>query len=185
MTDKPPVNGESAPGARLFFALWPDLRVQAELARAAARLGALCGGRRTPAAKIHVTLAFLGEVALSRVEALRAAAAQVKGAAFDLNFAKLGWWRRNRVAWAGPEDTPAELARLADGLRAALREADFRFDRKTCVPHATLLRKADCRELPSLAAPIPWRVEQFVLVRSRLAGSGSAYEIIGRWPLSP
>ena len=41
---------------RLFFALWPDDAVRAELARWSRELHALCGGRITPPEKLHVTL---------------------------------------------------------------------------------------------------------------------------------
>ncbi len=179
-----PAGGEGTHSLRLFFALWPNARVQAGLDHAAERLEALCGGRRTPTEKIHLTLTFLGEMEATRLDALRSAAAEVKGPAFDLNFSKLGWWRHNRVAWAAPEEVPPALALLVNNLRSALRQAGFPFDQKACLPHATLLRKANCRELAALSEPIPWRVDEFVLVRSRLDRSGSEYEIVGRWPLT-
>ena len=50
---------------RLFFALWPDEGVRAELARWTRALHAACGGRTTRADKLHLTLAFLGEVTSS------------------------------------------------------------------------------------------------------------------------
>ena len=41
---------------RLFFALWPDDAVRAELARWSRELHALCGGRTTRPENLHVTL---------------------------------------------------------------------------------------------------------------------------------
>ena len=48
---------------RLFFALWPDGPARAVLAGHAARLARLARGRAVPAARLHLTLVFLGAVA--------------------------------------------------------------------------------------------------------------------------
>ena len=49
-----------------------------------APLQELCGGRATPAEKLHNTLVFLGEVETARLEALQLAAQEVSGSAFQL-----------------------------------------------------------------------------------------------------
>lgn len=169
--------------ARLFFALWPGAATSAGLAEAGECLHGVCGGRRNRAETIHLTLAFLGDVEPERIDDLLALAGEIQAPAFSLNLTRFGWWPHNRIVWAAPDGTPAELMLLVDALRESLLGAGFRFDTKPFVPHITLLRKADCRKKPLPAGEIEWRVEDFVLVRSVPGESGSAYEVAGRWPL--
>jgi len=169
--------------ARVFFALWPDQNVREELARAAQLLHAACGGRITRADNVHLTLVFLGDVERSRLDALREAAAGVRAPAHVLPVERFGWFRRNRVAWAGPAQTSAETLGLVHGLETALKQARFAFDARPYEAHITLLRRAECgKPLPSIA-PIVWRLREFVLVESELNRGGSIYRINGRWPL--
>lgn len=170
--------------ARLFFALWPAAAASAALAEAGERLHEICGGRWTRAETIHLTLAFLGEVEPERIGNLLALAGEIRAPAFGFNLTRFGWWPHNRIVWAAPAETPAELTLLVDALRESLLGAGFRFDTKPFVPHITLLRKADCRRNPLPAGEIEWCAEDFVLVRSVPGESGSAYEVLGRWPLS-
>lgn len=153
------------------------------LAKAGERLHGVCGGRRTRAETIHLTLAFLGEVESERIGDLLALAGEIRAPAFGFNLTRFGWWPHNRIVWAAPDETPAELALLVDALRESLFGAGFRFDTKPFVPHVTLLRKADCGKGPLPIREIEWRVEDFVMVGSVLGERGAAYEVVGRWPL--
>lgn len=138
------------------------------------------------AGNIHLTLVFLGNVEIARIDALRAVADKVAGAPFSVTLNKLGWWRHNRVAWAAPEVTADPLLALVNQLQDGLRNEGFTFDdRPVYVPHVTLLRNARCEgiELPPLM-PIEWMADAFVLVRSVTREEGAAYEVIGRWVLS-
>ena len=174
---------EEAKTARVFFALWPETGVQSALDRAAHKLYASCGGRQTRRDTIHITLVFLGEVELARLDVLRAAADCVQAPAFSWELGKFGWWRHSRIAWAAPEATPSALTQLVGQLQNGLKEAGLQFDVRPYLPHVTLLRKADCRHAALSAEPVTWEVKDFVLVRSVPGPEGSAYEIIGRWPL--
>lgn len=170
--------------ARLFFALWPDGRTCEALDNAGRQLHSACGGRRTRRETIHITLVFLGDVFVERIDELRALAAQVSAPRFELVLTKLGWWKHNRVAWAAPNDVPTGLVALVQGLESTLKSNNFQLDVRPYLPHVTLARKANCRETPLLEADIVWRVEEYVLVRSVTDASGAAYEVIGRWPLA-
>jgi 2'-5' RNA ligase len=171
------------PTARLFFAIWPDGAVRDQLDKVSLGLHHACGGRRTRAATIHLTLAFLGEVELGRIPPLLELASRVGGAAFELRLTRFDWWRKKRIAWAAPERVPAALSALVEDLTARLKEADFPVDERPYSPHVTLVRKADCRLAEFSSSPIEWPVEEFVLVRSVMGEDGSNYEMIGRWPL--
>lgn len=169
--------------ARVFFALWPDPGTRDRLVSAATVLYGACGGRTPKAENIHLTLAFLGRIPRSRLDALRAAAGRAAGRAHGLPVERFGWFRRNRVAWAGPLRTPGALIKLVGSLEDALRQDHFPFDIRPYEAHITLLRKASCREVPGLDEPFEWPVREFVLVESELNEAGSIYTIIGRWRL--
>lgn len=171
--------------ARLFFALWPDGRTREALDQAGKQLHAACGGRRTKRETIHITLVFLGDVCVERIDDLRTLVEQVSAPTFELVLTKSGWWKHNRVAWAAPDATPEAMAALVCGLESRLKETGFQFDARPYLPHVTLVRKANCRETLLLEAGIVWQVEEYVLLRSVTDASGAAYEVIGRWPLVP
>lgn len=166
---------------RLFFALWPDKAVRGALAAYSRDLQRECRGRRVPPQNLHATLAFLGNTPADRLEAIRVAAATVSVKPFDLSIDRPGFWQHNTIGWAGCETVPPELQALADALRAALVQAQVKFDAKPFVPHVTLLRKANRPQRFPPLSPVAWRVEGFVLVRSNPQTDGSAYEVIGRW----
>lgn len=172
--------GESA---RVFFALWPDAPTRERLARAAERLRGACGGRMPKPENIHLTLAFLGQIPRSRLDPLMATARRVTGRSHGLPMERFGWFRRNRVAWAGPLRTPGALLKLVGSLEEALRQDHFPCDVRPYEAHVTLLRKASCRDLPPLEDSFEWPVREFVLVESELNQAGSVYTIIGRWHL--
>jgi 2'-5' RNA ligase len=171
--------------ARLFFALWPAPGVRGALDQLGRKLRTACGGRQMRANNIHLTLVFLGNVELARLDALRAVADAVRVEPFAMILERLGWWKHNRVAWAAPETAPEPLQSLVRQLQEGLRGAGFAFDdRPFYVPHITLLRNARCEavEWPPFG-PLEWSADEFVLVRSATREEGATYEAIGRWPL--
>jgi 2'-5' RNA ligase len=166
---------------RLFFALWPDDAVRAALAGRAAAIQRVAGGRATRAESIHLTVAFLGDCDPARLPALKSAAAAVRVRPFELVLDETGFWKHNRIAWAGAAQVPAALETLVAELRAALAAAQFAFDPKPFVPHLTLVRKAHAGFALPRPAPVRWRVSDFALVRSAPAAAGSDYVVEGRW----
>ncbi|HEX8961678.1 MAG TPA: RNA 2',3'-cyclic phosphodiesterase [Rhodocyclaceae bacterium] len=172
------------PLRRLFFGLWPSAAVAAQLHREALSLQRACGGRAMREESLHLTLAFLGGVPASRLQAAEAAADAVRAGRFILELDRAACWKHNRIAWAGCSAVPPELSRLVADLSAQLRVAGFTLDDRPFAVHATLVRNADCRRpLPPLASPIAWPVEDLVLVESRVEPGGSRYEIVRRWPM--
>ena len=166
---------------RLFFALWPDDTVRAQLARWSRELHALCGGRPTRPENLHVTLAFLGGIEDARVAEVERAGGEVAPQAVSLVLDQPGYWKHNRIAWAGASLVPPALEALVSGLRAALARSRIAFDAKPFVSHVTLLR--DAREPPAVPAlaPIEWRLDGFALVQSVSLPRGSRYEIRKSW----
>ncbi len=166
---------------RLFFALWPDEAVRAQLAHWARELHALCGGRPTRPENLHVTLAFLGNVENARVAEVERAASEVTPCSTSLVLDQPGYWKHNRIAWAGASTVPVEIETCVAELRSALARSRIAFDSKGFVSHVTLLRDArEPREMPALD-PIEWRLDGFALVRSVALPQGSRYEIRNSW----
>ncbi|MBI5919464.1 MAG: RNA 2',3'-cyclic phosphodiesterase [Nitrosomonadales bacterium] len=133
---------EAGRSARVFFALWPDATECAELAAWQPPLQQLCCGRVMRADTLHVTLVFLGEVAESRLEALKLAAQEVRGERFELSLDTARYWEHNHIVHAAPQYMPPALAALVGELEQRLRQHRFAFERREYKPHVTLLRHA-------------------------------------------
>ncbi|HZR70533.1 MAG TPA: RNA 2',3'-cyclic phosphodiesterase [Burkholderiales bacterium] len=158
---------------RLFFALWPNAVTRTRLDRWGQSLHDVCGGRRTSAESLHLTLAFLGNVADARVPEVEAAMQRVAPRRFLLTLDTPGYWKKNSIAWAGTTAVPAELEALAADLRTELAAAGIPFDPQPFAVHVTLLRDARApAAMPALEA-IAWPVDGFALV----ASAGGRYEI--------
>ncbi|HMH17223.1 MAG TPA: RNA 2',3'-cyclic phosphodiesterase [Burkholderiales bacterium] len=166
---------------RLFFAFWPDDEVRARLAHWSRELHALCGGRPTRPENLHATFAFLGSVDDARVAEVERAAQEAAPRRFTLILDRPGYWKHNRIAWAGASVVPPGLDVLVSELRGALAKSQIRFDAKSFVPHVTLLREA--REPGAMPAfePIEWRLDGFALVQSVTLPQGSRYAIRKSW----
>jgi 2'-5' RNA ligase len=134
------------------------------------------------AENLHLTLAFLGEVAIDRIALLDTIATALDVPAFDLTLDTSGYWRHNRVVWIGTVRCPAPLLDLAQRLAAALRAHGFRDEAREYAAHITLVREA--RRTPVSAAPaVSWPIADFVLVRSTPGVRASNYEIVKRFAL--
>ena len=166
---------------RLFFALWPDEEVRAQLANWSRELQAVCGGRPTRPENLHMTLVFLGNVEDARVAEVERAADAVAPQSVSLVLDQPGYWKHNRIAWAGASAVPRELEAMAAELRYALTRSGIAFDAKEFVSHVTLLRDArGPKALPALE-PIRWNLEGFALMSSVALPRGSRYEVRKSW----
>jgi 2'-5' RNA ligase len=135
---------------------------------------------------IHLTLAFVGDIARDALPRLVQAGAATRGAAFELEFERAAFWRHNRIAYLKPATPPGALLDLVTNLEAALDAAGIGFDRRAYTPHLTLVRNAACGESRDMAIepPIPWRADEFLLVESRRAPTGAGYAALARFKLS-
>lgn len=171
---------ETDEAGRYFLAVWPDDTVRARLAEWANAIRAGSSARQIPAAKLHITLVFLGTLGPSALDAVRSVAADVPWAGATLTLDRVGFWKRPRIVWAGSRDGCPALTALAEELRGRLRRLGFRIEERPFVPHVTLYRKAGRRPRWRQQA-IEWRIDEFCLVESVLSSSGSRYEILERW----
>lgn len=167
---------------RMFLALWPSEEVRRALWEASGKLHKVWSGRRTKPDTLHMTLVFLGDVELARLDELRNVAASMDTHRFSLNLNHASCWRHNKVGFLSPQESPPELLQLVYGLEDNLEAAKFAFDERPYKPHLTLLRNTRCTTQVPLE-PIRWDIEEFVLAGSSTTDHGPSYQLLGRWPL--
>lgn len=169
---------------RVFYALVlpPELRPPiGTIARATARR---VHGRPVPAENLHLTLAFIGEIATSRLPTLLEVGAALRGEAMTLVLDRLGGFRQAGVAWLGASRPPQELGTFAAALARALAAAGVRCDERPFHPHMTIVRR--CRVPPGEQpiGPYPWAIDEFALLQSQSGTEGARYHSLSKWPLT-
>jgi 2'-5' RNA ligase len=172
---------------RAFFALWPDPSASDALALLACETARRTQGRAPPSGNLHLTLVFLGDVAVTRVTALCAIglAAASTVPPFPLTLDRTGTFRGSGIAWAGASATPRELDEFVQQLRDTLTAEGFAIERRAFQPHVTLARRCRKPDSTQISAPIVWAVSRIVLNTSEPASDGSRYRELASWPLGP
>jgi 2'-5' RNA ligase len=159
---------------RLFYALWPDEAARTDLARLQSRVA----GRRTASGNLHITLAFLGRQSAANLPSLRAILHGLQGSTMLLEMDRIGYFPRNRIAWAGMHRPPPALIELQRHLMSALEASGIAFDGKSSFrPHVTLARDAvQPADLPF--DPVRWMARDIALVESDMQARGVAYRVL-------
>jgi len=171
----------------LFFALRPDEGVRDRIEAVARQLkGELApAGRWLKPHRYHMTLCYLGAHAHVPDELIANALSAGDGVrapafAFDLDVA--GSFANPSIPWwVGCRETSPALAVLWDAISAGLSSHSGGDAHR--VPHVTILRNADRRLPQTSIAPIPWSVDDFVLIDS-LIGPEPKHTVLRRWRLS-
>jgi len=153
---------------RCFVGLWPDATAAEQLASLACALG-----REYPQARhvvrenLHLTLAFIGNLADEPAQRVARRLRTVAVTPFQWTVDRIGSFPGPRVGWAGGA-TPPALQALVAAVQVLLDDEHVPFDRRPFVPHVTLLR-----HLPRAAAlarpispPILWQAGTPVLLQS-------------------
>jgi RNA 2',3'-cyclic 3'-phosphodiesterase len=173
---------------RVFFALWPDEAQREGLEHAAAKAVRRSGGRPVPASNLHVTLAFLGSVAITRIPELQGIARELASplaihAPVSLTFARLVHWKEAQIlcALTAPQ-SPATTA-VAVTLQKATAAIGFSPDRKPFQAHVTLARKVLRPGPLSPLRPVTWHFDAYALIDSRTEPDGPVYSVIDTYPL--
>jgi 2'-5' RNA ligase len=133
---------------RTFIAIELDQAVKSELLHLQARLRDQLSPRSVRWVQpegIHLTLKFLGDTPLDRVEAVQAAlalaAAEVEPFAFTVG--GLGCFpnsRQPRVVWVGLQEPTGALLRLHKAVEAHVAPLGFPTEKRPFSPHLTLGR---------------------------------------------
>lgn len=169
---------------RLFFALWPDANARATLSQVARDVAGAGRGRAVPESNLHVTLAFLGATADSRVSALRVIGSDVARpiASFGLAMESVSG-RAHGVHWIAAPSVPDALVSLHAALTRALDAEGFPVERRGFRPHVTLARNCALPASRARIAPIGWIVDRLALIASTPAAGGSMYRTLDSWAL--
>ncbi|HEX9808707.1 MAG TPA: RNA 2',3'-cyclic phosphodiesterase [Alphaproteobacteria bacterium] len=175
---------------RLFTGIEIPDEIRARLAALAAGVP---GARWVPAANIHLTLRFIGNVDDDRVGDIDDALARVRAPGFPVTIQGVDHFSRGRspsMLWAGVEKNPA-LLHLQDRVETALVRAGLESDRRKYTPHVTLARLKDAPRgrvhafiaENGLLQFAPFTVENFTLFSSFLARSGAIHRREAVYPL--
>lgn len=166
---------------RVFFGLAPDAETRAALVRATRRAVTAAGGRAIPPGNLHMTLAFLGELAPAELARARSVP-PIAVAPFTLELDRLGYWSRSQILWLAPSAPPALLGELERALWAGLGAKRFERAPGRFRPHVTLARRARAAQAPIEA--VRWNVERLTLFESRQAPNGVHYHALAEWALA-
>lgn len=146
-----------------------------------------------PAANLHYTLRFLGEMDRGRLGRVTAAARPVVLAveAPRLELDEPGFFSRGPrglVLWAGLKGEVEELGRVAQELEACARAAGFAPEGRGFKPHITLAR-IQARRVEALPAcllpalpPMDCTPPSVNLYQSIFERGGVRYEVLETWP---
>ena len=155
--------------------------------------------RWTRREQFHLTLKFLGNVAVSRVDelvgGLRSSCAGF--GTLNLRAEGIGFFPdagRPRVVWAGVRDDGDRLAQLQRKIVSATRDFTEEKPEGEFAGHVTLgriksLRRSDAEMLSKAAEAMAtelfgeWIVDEVELIRSELSSSGSRYATVAIAPL--
>jgi 2'-5' RNA ligase len=165
---------------RVFFALWPDDAVRAAISRATRDAVRSSGGRPIAKDRLHLTVAFMGELTAAGVEAARGVPPIAVGP-FELALDAVGTWPESRILWLAPNGPPEALFELEARLWNALAARGFRGEERVYRPHVTLARRA--KPVTAGVEPVRWPVGDLALVESFPDGRSALYEVLARWPL--
>jgi 2'-5' RNA ligase len=163
---------------RLFFALWPDDDVTQQLSRLARRLNLESGGRRVDPKNYHVTLAFVGEVAASRLAVLQQIGRSLRAPSFAFTCDSLEYWQKSQVIVTAAQVAPPAFRDFWIQLNDAIG-----LPRERLRAHVTLARKVAQAPVLQAMSAIVWRATNFSLIRSDTGGVESAYTVLDTWPL--
>lgn len=137
---------------------------------------------------IHITLRFIGEIPLAKVQEICSALSNtLKFKPFTIRIEGLGVFpniRRPRVIWAGVSKGAEELVKLHDVIEKTLRSLNIPPSREKFVPHITLARVKTPKNISSLIKAIEeflntgfgdLLVDKVKVKRSILTRSGPIY----------
>lgn len=181
---------------RVFFAVELPEKVKSFLKSVAQELRQ-CGGdvKWTNPAGIHLTLKFIGEITVDRLNQIEQAARKIcrEQAVSVHKVSQIGVFpdfRRPRVIWAGCSDESSNLSNLATGLEDALEPLGFAKEKRAFKPHLTLGRVRSNKGLANLVEGIRDRTDvagpsftadHVILFRSVLKPSGAEYSELFRF----
>ena len=183
---------------RLFIALELPAEVRRKISQHIDRLRAEMPDARaswTREPNLHLTLKFLGDVAIERIDAVDRALKRATsgGASFEMEIRGCGAFPTRghpKVLWIGTSDGP-HLSNLFEAIEREVGRLDFPREGRAFHPHLTIARLRQPQGARALAelhersgfAPMLVNVKDVCLIRSELSSSGARYTIVARHQL--
>jgi RNA 2',3'-cyclic 3'-phosphodiesterase len=152
---------------------------------------------------LHLTLKFLGEIPVTRIDALSKACSEAikQIEPFELTIRGCGSFPphgKPKVLWIGIEDADAEaqatrLHQLHTAIEDSCAGHGFEREARSYHPHLTIARIREAKDSRALAehhrqtdfAPQTFSVSEVVVFRSELGSSGSKHSALSRHRLEP
>lgn len=160
---------------RLFFALWPDNRQRERLRDVINSVAKTVEGRAVDRRNWHVTLAFIGTFPEDRVPYLLEKAQEIEVDPFRLNFDRLEYWPRPRVASLSAATVPPECQALVDSLNGIIRGLGLNPEDRNYRPHITVVRNARSFTTERLTQRVETQWSSFELMESSSGPGGVMY----------
>lgn len=155
--------------------------------------------RWAPFEQLHLTLEFLGKVAIERLSDLETALRGVAAShqTLKLSCEAVGAFpsvRNPRVIWAGIKGDLEALLALQSDVHKAVQPWAAEEETRAYRPHVTLgrVRPINRRELRKVSDAIAavterafgsWKVDEFALMQSKLSPHGSQHSTLATFPL--
>jgi len=188
----------NAEQVRAFIAVELPQETKSELAHLQEKVKGACGycpARWGAVENIHLTLNFLGDVPLSKLDAIKSAVTQAcRGFdTFELTLAGLGAFpnlENPRVVWVGLNGNVEELSKIQKYLEHLLAGLGFSPENRPFSPHLTLARVRDeasaadkkrlGQAIGSTACATDCRIQvgSISLIKSQLTPSGPIYTVL-------
>ena len=160
---------------RLFCALWPDHRQRERLRDVVNSVAKTVEGRAVDRRDWHVTVAYIGPFPENRVPYLLDRAAQIEVEPFRLNFDRLEYWPRPKVASLCAATVPPPLQALVDNLNGVLLDLGLKPEDRNYRPHITVVRNARAFTTERLTQRVTTEWSGFELVESVPVPGGVSY----------
>ena len=157
---------------RLFTAVWPEPAVRARLAGDSDRWQWPAAARPVVAAKLHLTLHFIGTFPRDRVEALAERLMAIAPEPMALAASGREVWRGGIAVLLFAADTALERLHAAIGVVVA--GFGVALDPRPFAPHVTLARGARGAMPPVRPPALDWHPRGFALVES----AGGDYRVL-------
>jgi len=160
---------------RVFFALWPDARQRERLRDVIGSVAKTVEGRMVDRRNWHVTLVFVGAFPENRIPYLLEKAQEIQVEPFRLNFDRLEYWARPRVASLSAATVPHELQELVDSLNAVIADLGLKLEDRNYRPHITVVRNARAFTTERLTQRVQTEWSSFELMESVSGPGGVSY----------
>jgi len=126
--------------ARLFFALWPDNKMQSSFYHVARQFKDE-KIRLVKKSNLHITLEFLGQVSKYDQQQLIEKSNHIQVEPFELELTSIGWWKKPGILWIGPQHIPQSLTNLVESIKQIVEQQGLETDKRSYKPHITIARK--------------------------------------------